>query len=519
MALFGGLLLSGCTLFGGTAAVAQYSLSTTVNFALQNSPRVKLAQADLNRAQAVLSETKDVFIPAISATAGVGNAIGAPLSPPVVFSIGAQSLVFNFSQRDYIRAARSGVQSAELALQVARTDVSEDTTTTYVALDNALQRRSVQADALNFARRLVAIVEERYNAGVDPHIELTRARRTAAQLRLQQLEVEDEIAADQEHLASLTALPTLGWMTVHDSIPTFQLPGTPGAPDDPNKYVGLDAGFAAAQAKQFTARGDKHYVLLPQASFGANYSRITDAFNSYVDYYPQSFDYPGHSYNSLSFDLQLTVPLLDMTHKARARQAAADAAHSLFEARIQQATFIESRQKLRHSAQELAAHADLASLDHDLAQDQLDAVLVQWQAAQGASGGTQLSPKDEQNARLAERQRTGDMLKAQLDLQQAEISLLRQEGSLANWLAATVPGSTAAPAGASPVLQPQLPPSVVGPPAAPFAPGAAQPAAPTNGSPPATLPGSPVTNPTPSPTPSTPSTPTQTPSSTPRGDG
>ena len=122
-------------------AAAQISLPTAIDLALQNNPKVKIAEADLRRANAVLSESRDVFVPAISVSGGVGSATGAPLSPPVVFSVAAQSLVYSFSQPDYIRAAHAGVHSAQLALDVARTDIAEDVTTTYLSLGNAEERR------------------------------------------------------------------------------------------------------------------------------------------------------------------------------------------------------------------------------------------------------------------------------------------------------------------------------------------------------------------------------------------
>ena len=241
-----------CVLSSASTADAQISLSTAVNLALQNSPRIRIAQSDLDHARAVLSETKDFYIPSIAANAGVGKGVGAPLSPPVVFGIAAQSLVFNFSQPDYIRAARAGLHAAELALSVARTDVSEDMINTYLALDNAQQRRRVQTDAQGLADRLVAIVQDRFAAGVDPHIELTRSKRTAAQIRLQELQVEDEIASDQEHLAALTGLNASGWQTVPDSIPALHLPAPPStsAPNDPNRLQGISAAFSSARAKR-----------------------------------------------------------------------------------------------------------------------------------------------------------------------------------------------------------------------------------------------------------------------------
>ena len=483
---------------------------------------MRIAQSDVDRARAVLSETKDFYIPSVAANAGVGREVGAPLSPPVVFSIAAQSLVFNFSQPDYIRAARAGLRSAELALSVARTDVSEDTINTYLALDNSQRRRHVQTDALTLADRLVDIVGDRFAAGVDPHIELTRAKRTAAQIRLQELQVEDEIASNQEHLAALTGLTASGWQTVPDSIPAMHLPAPPStqAPNDPNKLQGISAAFASARAKEYTARGDRRALGRPTVSFSANYSRLEDAFTSYDQYYPGFAGTPAangrpaipNSFNSLSAGIQLSLPIVDMVRRAKARESEADAAHALFDAQVQQANFLENRVKLRHSAAEFAARAALMVLDHELAQDDLDAVMLRLRAVTGTGGGPQSSPKDEENARLAERQRTIDVLSAELQLHQTEVTLMRQEGSLTDYLAAAIPGATAAPAAATPDTQPALAPTLGtapgGSPAGTPAGGSTPAPVPTTGTTPATLPSAPVsTPPAPAPQPSAPGTP------------
>ena len=498
------LVLMGSLAFA-TPLAAQISLSTAVNLALQNNPRVKIAEADLARAKAVLSETKEAFVPAVATTAGVGRQTGVPLYPPVIFSISAQSLVFNFSQPDYIRAAHSGLAAAQLALQVARSDSVEDTTNTYVALDNASQRLTLQKEALAAASRLVTIVGRRMDAGVDPHIELTRARRTAAQMRLQELVLEDEIASQAEHLGSLTGLPASGLSTVHESVPELRMPAAPEIAD-PQRGDGISAAFASAQAKAYTAHGEKRYLLRPQVGFSAQYSRISTAFSSYDQYYPgfNPINNPNISYNSLSVGLQVTLPLLDMVHRARARESAADAAHALFDARIQQSNFFEARQKLRHSTVELAARAEVAALDHDLAEDDLEAVRVRLRADASALGGPPSTPKDEENAKLAERQRGIDMLAARLQLQQAEVTLMRQEGSLTDWLAATIPSATAAPANATPDSTPGAVPTVGSEPGS-ASPIGITPTVPTTGSSPASQPSAPVSAPTPSSPPSPPS--------------
>jgi len=46
----------------------------------------------------------------------------------------------------------------------------------------------------------------------------------------------------------------------------------------------------------------------------------------------------------------------------------------------------------------------------------------------------QMTPRDEQNAHLQERQRFIELMDAELQLRQTEISLMRQNGELGPWL-------------------------------------------------------------------------------------
>ena len=99
------------TLLAGSAlcmceAHAQIALQSAVDLALKNSPRIRAAQADLRKAMAARGEVKDAYVPAVSTEAGYGQSTGAPLGVPVVFSVSSQSLVFSFSQRDYLRSAK-----------------------------------------------------------------------------------------------------------------------------------------------------------------------------------------------------------------------------------------------------------------------------------------------------------------------------------------------------------------------------------------------------------------------------
>jgi hypothetical protein len=57
-----------------------------------------------------------------------------------------------------------------------------------------------------------------------------------------------------------------------------------------------------------------------------------------------------------------------------------------------------------------------------------------------------MTPKDEQNARIQERQRFLELLDADFQLRQTQINLLRQNGQLEDWLKSAAQTQTIAPA-------------------------------------------------------------------------
>lgn len=422
----------------GLSATAhgQLSLQSAVNLALKNSPKVRAAKADLDKAQATRSESKDAYIPVLTTTTGYGQSTGAPLNIPIIFSIQAQSLLFSFSQKDYIRSTNEGVKAAELVLHNAEVEVVEDTTNTYLALDFANQRRAVLRDSLAVADQLVTVTNDRITLGIDPKVELPKTRRTATQIRLQSLQVEDEIAANRAHLAELTGLPQMSLTTDLATVPTYHLPTSAGTGGDLSTLAdsdGVRAAYANAQAKQYVAFGDSRYTLRPQISLGANYSRVAIGLADYAAYYPR-FGAPGNSENSLSFGLQFSIPLLDMAHRAKARGSAADAARAFADADLQRATYREGRAKLQNAARELDLRAQLARDDREIAQDQLDTLNIQLNLTGGSNQGPQVTPKDRLNAQLQERQKYLDVLAAELQLRQTETNLMRQTNTLGDWI-------------------------------------------------------------------------------------
>jgi len=73
-------------------------------------------------------------------------------------------------------------------------------------------------------------------------------------------------------------------------------------------------------------------------------------------------------------------------------------------------------------------------LQAELAQEQLDAITTQLNNGSGSANAPVLTPKDEQQARIQERQRYEDVLDANYAVLRAELSLMRCTGSIEDWV-------------------------------------------------------------------------------------
>ena len=105
---------------------------------------------------------RDIYIPSVTTSVGVGYTTGITLSVPTVFTVNAQSLVFSFQQLQYVRAAREQIQAARLSMEEMRQKVQEDVVVTYISLDQALEVSKVFGQQYEFANRLAAIDEDRH---------------------------------------------------------------------------------------------------------------------------------------------------------------------------------------------------------------------------------------------------------------------------------------------------------------------------------------------------------------------
>jgi len=426
--------LAGLALASASAiAAAQVSLTSVVELAQKNSAAVRLSQADVQKASAELGQSHDAFIPSVSFGSGLPAfpEVGFTGSLPTIWDSTIQSMVFSMPQIQFIRAARVALKAAQLSLKDSREQVALDASTAYIELDTVDLELEAARQQEQDATRLMAIEQQRTEAGVDPLSELLQAQLTAAQLKLQRLHLETRAAALSKQLAVLTDLPVGSITPDHASIP--EIPAVT-ADEHALSTSAIDSAQALARSRQLAAKGDReHQWFLPEVSFGALYNRNTTLLNNINDYYRQNL--PANNFSS---GFSIRVPLFDAGLHAKAKESAAEALRARVEAEQAQNQNDIQITELTASLRELDTQAEIASLKQQIAGEQLKSVLVQMELGNGAGNAPgappQLSPTAEQQARIDERQKYQDALDAGFDLSKARLNLLRALGHMQDWL-------------------------------------------------------------------------------------
>jgi outer membrane protein TolC len=194
--------------------------------------------------------------------------------------------------------------------------------------------------------------------------------------------------------------------------------------------TGIKAAYASAQSKLYNAFGDARQNNRPTFAFGLEYNRYAK-FNNYNEYYLR------FQHNNFNVGVQITLPLFDATRKAKAKGSSAEAAQASAQADQLRDQAGEQVLRLQKNIAELAAQEQVAELQNELAQDQLDAITTQIRLGSGNPGAAAPLPKDEQGARIRERSHFVDILETRFQLTQARLSLLRSMGRIEEWAKST----------------------------------------------------------------------------------
>ena len=403
-------------------------LKRAVELALSHSTTAAAANADQQRVFASYREARSQYIPQLVLGSGLGKSWGYPLSlegsAPSIINVNTQSALYNPSLRDFVRAAKTDWNAATLQNKDQRNQVIQDTVLSYAELSKweALVGHLQEEHAA--AIQTEQLVGQRIKEGVDSPQMQSKSHLVTARLRLRLAEAKGAIDVIRNRLAHLTGLPASNIETESETMPS--LPEVKQEDDLAGKAVetspGVQAADSRAAAEGLRARGE-HRGSLPSVDFAAQYGLLA-AYNNYQDFFqPGSFQR-----HNATLGLVIKFPIFSATQRARADAADALALKAKKDAETAKNQVSEETLRLQRSVEQMAAAKEVADLEYQVAQSNLESMKVRLDSGSAAW-------HDVQDAREQVNERYNTLQDANFELERAQITLLRATGELENWVA------------------------------------------------------------------------------------
>jgi outer membrane protein TolC len=403
------------------------TLRHAVELALVHGTSTAIAAAEERRADAAFREARNNYLPVFMLGSALGKSFGFPLtlegSAPSIVNLNTQATLFNPALQQAMRAARAETHAAELSGKDRRAQLIQETVLNYLELAQwEKQIEQLQKDA-SASGKMENAVEDRIREGVDSGLERNKARLVTARIRLRLAEAEGSADVLRLRLSRLTSVPELSIEIAPDSIPALP-PDTP----DPNITSHAVENPAVASAEeharaQYLRAKAEHRALWPSVDFAGQYSRLS-TYNNYDQYFLT------YQANNGSIGAVMRFPLFNFTQKARAEGADAEALKASKEAEAARNQVSAELLQLERTVQQLSAARDVAELEYQIAQSQLEAVDIRVQSATATF-------HDLEDARTEVRERRDRFLDADLQFNRARIGLLRSTGGLEAWALGT----------------------------------------------------------------------------------
>lgn len=415
-------------------------LKQVVELALTHATALGVGAADEQRAAASYRELKDSYIPQLSTGAGIGYSYGYPLSlagsAPSLFNVNAQSAVWDASLREFIKASHAESAVVALKNKDQRNQVIQDAVQSYAELGKWEQRLVELQQTEAEAERTETAVGERVKEGVDTQMDQERAHLATLRLRLRITEAAGSADVLREHLSKLTGLAAADIQTEPESIPDF-----PALPQEASTSLVTDANPTVqaavehARAQYLRAKAE-HRALLPSFDFAAQYALLS-TFNNFQSYYIPSKPCivagvnvlcvtNSFHQNNQTIGVAIRFPFFNVGQRARAQAADADAIAAKKQAELTRNQVSEETLRYQRTVAQMKAARDVAQVEYDIAEKDVAAVQTRMDA-----GTANLHDLDDARSQVSERFIA--LQDVTLDLERAELGLLRSTGELEKW--------------------------------------------------------------------------------------
>ena len=396
-----------------------------MELALQHSGVMGIAAINQWRARQAYQELKANYIPQLTVGSGLGYSYGFPLtlegSAPSVVNFNALSTLLNVPLRRFLGAAKFDMRSASLDVKDKRNTVILDAALTYAQLSQLSKKIDTLGEAQKAAEKAQFVSEQRLEQGVDSQLDVTRSKLAAARIRLRITEAQGRSDVLRQHLASLLGMSPEAITVDPSSVP--EIPTISQEDDLPGKAV--ENSLTVQQAEQKTeaarlrAQGEHEATRYPTVDFATQYAYLAK-YNNYDLYFK------NYTANNLAAGVNIRFPFFNPVQNAKAEQAKADAQIAGKQEELTKEKVREDALQLQRSLQQLSAARDVAKLEWEVSQGDLEGVKGRLQ-----TGGA--NTRDVQNAELDTDDKHAAYLDAEFELSRAELQLLRITGEIEDW--------------------------------------------------------------------------------------
>lgn len=404
------------------------TLRQAVTLALQNSREVKLAQVQYNVAMGEVGVNRAAFLPNLYTGAGLAYTHGFPSLPggraPSIFELDYTQAFFNPLLKSQQHAAEERAKSVKIELDRTRDNVRIETASAYLELAKVRHSLDLLRNEQISGQRILEVVRERIAANQELPIEATRTQLELARINQRVIKLEDREQALEAQLHDLTGISDTQAIQVETEEQSFTDALTAGTAAIQAQMVDLalksDTNLAEAEneraAREQVFRGAK-LSRWPTIDIVGQYA-ILSKFNNYAEFY-KTFER-----NNVNAGIEVQIPLF----AAKTGASITLAKRQLDEAELNVGT---KRQQVRadvqqkaHSLRELDADREVARLDLQLAQENL-------QLDQAKYNQSRATLQELEQARLDESDKWVAFLDADFAREQAQLSLLQATGQLA----------------------------------------------------------------------------------------
>ena len=402
----------------------QVPFRRAIDLALKHSGTMAIASADQQRAHANYLELRNMYTPQVTLGSGLGYSYGYPMSiegsAPTIFNVDTRQYVINPSHQAFMKAAKVDWNATSLNNQDKRNQVILETASAYIELDKQTASLHVQQQQEQAATRMEQITAERVQAGLDAEVALTKAKLGAARVRMRMAQTEGVADVLRMRLSQLTGMPADAIETATESIPRLPEVNQQDNLSQRAAEASPAVRFAdeTARAKQLRAEGE-HRSLWPQVDLAGSYGMFAK-FNNFEDFFKK------FQRNNASIGLAIRFPLLNLAGRAHAEAADAEAIRAKKEAEGVKQQVSSETLRLQRAVKQLAAAREVARLEHQLAQSDVDSVNARVQAGSA-------SLRDQEEARVAEAEKYAQFLDADFELSKAQMQLMTMTGEIEGW--------------------------------------------------------------------------------------